>query len=162
MSTVLHELPWGVIEIHGDNEVRIRTTKRDPVKLRLAIPRDLLEGNVGAVSFDLLDGDRSDEIAQVGCRVDALGRATVYVSLKLPGASEVTEVIHVDPDRAFFAIPIEAPNVGVRTHNRLESERYLYQVQDDPPHLPYGSIIVYDKQTGQPVAQLKPVQAFTP
>ena len=148
----LHGFPTGGgIFLYGDNEVKFVTGIGDPVKIGIVVPDNLIGPgslNLGGVSFGTLrtDGsDKADELIFIKGVVDGISGA-VAISLYDPASGGVKEVVNINRERAFFAMPIHAPNMGGgNARFRSDDGRYVYNVQGDAtPDFPHGRIVQYD------------------
>jgi hypothetical protein len=167
------DLPCGWVGPYGDNEVEIVSTISDPVKVRLAVDEGVVESNLGSVSMNVRRGDGvHEEVAYVMGRLTGNTKrmGALYLATRGPNDAQPQERLYIDHTAAIFQVPIMAPGLGEGgggggvNRQRLESVsgRFIYQLQDDPAHLPFGKIIVYDTQfPGRPglwtaVAKLTP------
>lgn len=108
MGELIAKLPNGSVESFDANEVAIISDIADPSKLRLAIPEDLVESNLGAVSCNTrrVDGEQ-DERVTFGARSLGDGRWAFFVSVQYPGEQQVREVLLATSDGLYANVPIK-------------------------------------------------------
>ena len=147
-------LPYGDFGNYDDNEVRVRSSIRDPVKVRLSVDESQVESNLGGVSFNKTRSDnRDEEQALIMGRMNG-GSGAIYMATRRQGDQPSQERFYIDHTRALFHVPIFAPNLpsqGVETSRFYstyvnpvtgETTRLCFNPQADPDS--YGDIVVYD------------------
>lgn len=108
------DLPFGWVGTYDDNEIEIVSTIADPPKIRLAIPNDKVESNLGAVSFNLRRSDgRHEEYGYVmGRLTPGKSAGAIYLAVRPDGQQDCREVFYIDGNGANFRVPVSMPNGG--------------------------------------------------
>lgn len=156
----------------NDNEIELTAVGlNDPTKLRFAIHRNVVESNLGGISFNRSrDDGQHDEDALIMGRLTANKKGgAVFIAVRPQNGNndeDVREVFYIDSGVAYFRVPVVAPNLGwggVPSRFKSDNGRYVYNVQGDPtPEFPHGRIVQYDthgnadESTWTAVAILRP------
>ena len=144
MSTVydgalLFMLPYGEFRAFDDNETLHRSLIADPCKDRYSVKQELVESNLGAISFNIeRPSGELDEMGLIGVRLLPDGSGAFFVAIADAQGQPVREILVAS--RHGLSGP-----AAVATSFRSDDGRYLYNVQGDPtPEFPSGRIVQYD------------------
>ena len=137
-------LPTGLFRSCGDDEICLEEiTVSDPVKIRLAVREDLVESNLGALSWNKLRRDgrgTHDEYGYLMGRLTADKQAgAMYVALRPRGQESSREVLYIDTNVAIFRVPVIAPNLGGGGGSFLTSGAYQLHLQSSD-----GNTVLYE------------------
>lgn len=118
--SVIAELPYGSVESFDDNEVTIISEIADPPKLRLAVPDDLVEANIGAISCNTRRANgEQDEYVTFGARALSDGRWAFFVAVRYPGEQDVREVLLATSDGIYGNEPFKGSGSGIQPGDKI-------------------------------------------
>ena len=140
------DFSWGWIGTIFDNEIEIVSTKSDPPKIRLAVQSDIVESNLGSVSFNLRrpDGNHEEYGYVMGRLTADRQQGALYVALRARGEEQSRQVLYLDPGVLISRVPIMAPNIGsasTGTILRAPGGQTELHMQGD------GNLVTYDVRT---------------
>lgn len=134
---------------HAENEVELRSTKRDPAALRFAVDEDQVEHNLGKDSWNTrrVDSGIHDEHAYVQGQLYRgpdggvhSGQGTIELCVRGPGKEQAEQRLLVREDAILCLAPISAPNIGAGNELRAPGGVYWVAMQGDGGE---GKLVMY-------------------